>query len=34
LTNKRPFLKFRITSIDDIEKNAEILLNEWQFQKI
>ena len=28
LTNKRPFLKFRITSIDDIEKNAEILLNE------
>ena len=28
LTNKRPFLKFKITSIDDIEKDNEILINE------
>ncbi len=27
LTNKRPFLKFKITSIDDIENETEILTN-------
>lgn len=28
LTNKRPFLKFKISSIDDIETGSEILVNE------
>lgn len=27
LTNKRPFLKFKISSIEDIENNKEILMN-------
>jgi len=28
LFNKRPFLKFKITSIEDIENNAEVITNE------